>query len=218
MLRRPQRPHAPSGHLRSCGARFADAAISNTPARRPYRACLMSGQRPRSNGVGFRPVRQVRGRNFPPRWLPDRPTRGNGTSSRRGTWAKSSVNDGDSLRLLQDRPELGNSDRRGPQVHCREEHGRKAVAAVPSPGSSPYSPELFFLHEHFTDITIPPNVPAWPPTEPAHYHGMIRSPDDESPGLLGLGRRCRRHDRGLSPLIHSQASAARALKAKRRPH
>jgi arylsulfatase A-like enzyme len=178
------------------GARL-DAAMSNTPVCCPYRACLMSGQYAHhhgvmSNGVEFRPTVKCLAETFrdagyetgysgkwhiiPPQDAPD-PTYGfpaSGTEFGFYRTDRQSAHVTDvALRFIAEKS-------RGPKPWLLTVSWILPHAPYQAPPG---------YAEHFSRITIPPNVPDGLPAENARkclpdYYGMIESLDDEFRRLL----------------------------------
>jgi len=178
------------------GARL-DAAMSNTPVCCPYRACLMSGQYAHrhgvmSNGVLFRPTVKCIAETF---------RDANYETGYSGKWhiiVPSDAKD-PTYGFPPRNTEFGfyRTDRRSANV---TDVALKFIAEKskgPKPWMlfvswilphSPYKAPQGYA-EHFSKITVPPNVPEGLPTENAKqclpdYYGMIESLDDEFKRIL----------------------------------
>jgi arylsulfatase A-like enzyme len=215
------------------GARF-DAAISNTPVCCPYRACLMSGQYAHhngvmSNGVPFRPTVKCVAETF----------LGAGyETGYSGKWHISTPKEA-GKELRYGFPESGTPF--GNYRTDRQSANTTDVAlkfiAEKSKGPKPW---LLFVswilphspykapdgyREHFSKITIPPNVPPGAATENAlqclpDYYGMIESLDDEFGHIVEALEKAGVLDDTILVYSsdHGDMIGCQELKAKRWPH
>jgi len=178
------------------GARL-DAALSNTPVCCPYRACLMSGQYAHrhgvmSNGVVFRPMVKCIAETFrdagyetgysgkwhiiPPKEARD-PTYGFPAPKTEFGFYRT---DRQSANVTNVALKFITEKSKGPKPWM-------LFVSWILPHSPYKAPEGYV--EHFSKITIPPNVPEGPATANAKqclpdYYGMIESLDDEFKRLL----------------------------------
>ena len=219
--------------LARSGARF-DAAISNTPVCCPYRACLMSGQYAHhngvmSNGVWFRPGAKCVAETFRDAGY---------ETGYSGKWHITTPQDvGKQLRYGF--PEAGTpfgfykTDRNSANVTdvalkfiAEKSTGEKPWLLFVSwilPHSPYKAPDGY--REHFTNITIPPNVPAGLATEYAQkclpdYYGMIESLDDEFGRIMEALDQAGVADDTIVVYSsdHGDMVGCRGLKAKRWPY
>jgi arylsulfatase A-like enzyme len=178
------------------GARL-DAAMSNTPVCCPYRACLMSGQYVHrhgvmSNGVTFRPTVKCVAETFRDAGY---------ETGYSGKWHISPPKDAQdpTYGFPSPKSEFGfyRTDRQSANVTDVALRFIAEKSKGPKPWMlfvswilphSPYKAPKGYV-EHFSSITIPPNVPEGLPTENAKqclpdYYGMIESLDDEFKRIL----------------------------------
>jgi len=215
------------------GARF-DAAISNTPVCCPYRACLMSGQYAHhngvmSNGVGFRPTVKCVAETF---------RDGGYETGYSGKWHISTPKElGEELRYGF--PESGTpfgfyrTDRHSANVtdvairfiaeKSREEKPWLLFVSWVLPHSPYRAPDGY--REHFSHITIPPDVPPGAATENAQqclpdYYGMIESLDDEFGRIVAALETAGVADDTIVVFSsdHGDMIGSQGLKAKRWPY
>lgn len=215
------------------GARF-DAAISNTPVCCPYRACLMSGQYAHhhgvmSNGVGFRPTVKCVAETFGDAGY---------ETGYSGKWHINTPREtGEELRYGF--PESGTpfgfyrTDRHSANVtdvaiqfiaeKSREETPWLLFVSWILPHSPYKAPDGY--REHFSNITIPPNVPPGAATENARqclpdYYGMIESLDDEFGRLVEALEKAGVADDTIVVFSsdHGDMIGSQGLKAKRWPY
>ncbi|HUT13735.1 MAG TPA: sulfatase [Thermoguttaceae bacterium] len=215
------------------GARF-DAAISNTPVCCSYRACLMSGQYAHhqgvmSNGVGFRPTVKCVAETF----------RDAGYET--GYSGKWHIN---TPREMGAELRYGFPDADTPFGFYRTDRHSANVTDVAikfiaekSEGEKPWllcvswilphgpykAPDGY--REHFSNITIPPNVPPGAATENARqclpdYYGMIESLDDEFGRLVAALEQAGVADDTIVVFSsdHGDMIGSQGLKAKRWPY
>lgn len=215
------------------GARF-DAAMANTPVCCPYRACLMSGQYAHhngvmSNGVGFRPTVKCVAETFRDAGY---------ETGYSGKWHINTPRDlGGDLRYGF--PKSGTpfgfyrTDRHSANVTdmalefiAEKSKGKKPWLLFVSwilPHSPYKAPEGY--REHFSNITIPPNVPPGAATENARaclpdYYGMIESLDDEFGRILAALDEAGVADDTIVVYSsdHGDMIGSQGLKAKRWPY
>jgi arylsulfatase A-like enzyme len=215
------------------GARF-DAAMSNTPVCCPYRACLMSGQYAHhngvmSNGVGFRPTVKCVAETF---------REAGYETGYSGKWHIITPREmGEELRYGF--PESGTpfgfyrTDRHSANVtdvaikfiaeKSREEAPWLLFVSWILPHSPYRAPDGY--REHFSDITIPPNVPPGAATENARqclpdYYGMIESLDDEFGRIVAALEKAGVSDDTIVVFSsdHGDMIGSQGLKAKRWPY
>ncbi|HPA18431.1 MAG TPA: sulfatase [Verrucomicrobiae bacterium] len=215
------------------GARF-DAAMSSTPVCCPYRACLMSGRYAHhhgvmSNGVGFRPGVKCIAETFRDAGY---------QTGYSGKWHIITPREaGGELRY-------GFPDAATPFGHYRTDRHSANVTDVAIKfiveKSGRGQPWLLFVswilphspykapdgyRAHFSNITIPPNVPPGTATEYARqclpdYYGMIESLDDEFARLMEtLEKAGVAHDTiVVYSSDHGDMIGSQGLKAKRWPY
>lgn len=215
------------------GARF-DAAISNTPVCCPYRACLMSGQYAHhhgvvSNQVTFRPTVKCLAETFRDAGY---------ETGYSGKWHIISPKDaGQELRygfpLSDDEFGFYRTDRQSAHVTDVALRFIREKSKIDKPWllvvswilpHSPYRAPAGY-REHFTNITLPPNVPAGTATEYARknlpdYYGMIESLDDEFKRLLAALEEAGVADDTIVVYTsdHGDMVGCQGLKVKRWPH
>lgn len=215
------------------GARF-DVAIANTPVCCPYRACLMSGQYAHHNGVvsnqvTFRPTVPCMAETF----------RAAGyATGYSGKWHIKSPRDaGRELRygFPEADTEFGfyKTDRKSANVTDVALRFIQAKSAQQAPWflvvswilpHVPYRAPAGYS-AHFSNIKLPPNVPAGRATDFARqnlpeYYGMIESLDDEFNRLLAALRAAGVAEDTIVVYTsdHGDMIGCQGLKAKRWPH
>ncbi len=214
------------------GARL-DAAMSNTPVCCPYRACLMSGQYAHhhgvmSNGVAFRPTVKCVAETF---------RNGGYETGYCGKWhiipPKNAQDPTYGFPAAKTEFGFYRTDRKSANV---TDVALKFIAAK-SKGAKPWMLFVSWIlpHtpyqapagyvEHFSKVTIPPNVPEGLSTEDAKrclpdYYGMIESLDDEFKRLLQALDRAGVADDTIVVYSsdHGDMIACQGLKAKRWPY
>jgi arylsulfatase A-like enzyme len=215
------------------GARF-DTAISNTPVYCPYRACLMSGQYAHhngvmSNGVGFRPDAKCVAEAFRDAGY---------ETGYSGKWHIITPREmGGELRYgfpASDTPfGFYRTDRHSANVtdvairFIAEKSGQKKPWLLFVSWILPHSPYKApdGYREHFSKMTIPPNVPRGAAADYAReclpdYYGMIESLDDEFGRLMAALKQAEATDDTIVVYTsdHGDMIGCQGLKAKRWPH
>ena len=214
------------------GARL-DAAMSNTPVCCPYRACLMTGQYAHhhgmmSNGVDFVPKVKCVAETFRDAGY---------ETGYSGKWHLEAGAKGEDRRI-------GFPGAKTPygfyQVNRKSEVVTDVALKFLAEKSKGPTPWLLFVsyilphapykapngyREHFTKITIPPNVPAGKATEYAErnlpeYYGMIESLDVEFGRILKALREAGAADDTIAVYSsdHGDMIGSHGLTAKRWPY